>query len=641
MIAVGHAVGAARGPVTFYAFHVVAAPSFAVLGVTMLHRRPGNLIGRLFVAIGLSSAVTVMAASYDRHGWPAWIEQWSMPVSVGLLPFVVLVFPDGRLPSARWRPVRWAAGLGLVVTVIGLAWATRVAPGSLLDLSAPVPTSAESAFQVALAGLALLAVAALAAVGSLVVRWRRAGGEVRLQVKALACGAVPLAVGVPLDFFFGLPMLWLTLGAALPAAVAAAVLRYRLYDIDLILNRSLVYSALTLLVVGAYVAVVAVVAPLLGAVDDGASPIFASAVVALVFQPARAQLQRGINHLLYGHRDDPYHVLSRLRMRLEQVVDPVSTLPEVTHGITEALRVPYAAIELADAGAAASTGADTPSTRPVASHGRPDIAPEAFPMTYQRQVVGRLLVSPRSAASPFTRAERQLLRDLAAQAGMAAYNVRLTTALRRSRERLVRSREEERRRLRRELHDGLGPALAGMMMQVGAAHAVLTGTPPGDIRPILGGLERQLQLCVGEVRRLVDDLRPAVLDELGLIGALRSRAEAFAAPGGSGPQITVLAGPLGELPAAVEVAAYRIATEAMTNAVRHASARRCDIVVTADSVLTLEITDDGTGLPERVDPGVGLSSMRERAEELGGSFTVADRAGGGTRAYARIPLVEP
>ena len=629
-VVAGHAAGSSAGPVSFYAFHAVAAPSFSVLGVTILARRPRNPIGWLFVAIGLASAVTVVAASFASHPLLAWIEQWSLPVALGLIPFVLLLFPDGHLPSVGWRSVGWVVAVGLAITVTGLAVATGLAPRAMVDLAAPTPASAERAFQVAAIGLLAVLLGTVAAVGSLVVRWRRADSQTRLQVKALALGAATIPVGIALDFFFGLPMVWLALGAVLPAAVTAAILNYRLYDIDLVLNRSLVYGTLTVLVVAAYVTVVTVSTPLLPVRDERAPSVVALAVVALLFQPARSRVQGAVNHLLYGDRDDPYAVLTRLSRRLERAVDPLAALPQVTESITEALKLPFAAIELAD----------QDSGRPVVSHGRPGIEPETFAMTYQREVVGRLLVSPRSAASPFTQTERQLLRDLATQAGMAAHAMQLTTALQRSRERLVRSREEERRRLRRELHDGLGPALAGMTMQVGAARAVLAAQG-GEADAVLGGLERQLQACVGEVRRVVDDLRPAVLDQLGVAGAVRSHAASFATPGGPDVEITVTARNLGELPAAVEVAAFRIVTEAMTNTIRHAAARRCHIVLARDGVLTVEVTDDGQGLPDQPPPGIGLSSMRERAEELGGSFTATRMPTRGTRVRATIPLEAP
>ncbi len=629
-VVAGHAAGASAGPFSFYAFHAVAAPSFALLGAAILPRRPRNPIGWLFIAIGVAGAVTVVAASFAEHALMAWIEQWSLPVALGLIPFILLLFPDGQLPSASWRPVGWVVASGLVVTVMALALATWLAPRALLDLTASVPSSAQAAFRVAAIGLLMVVLGTAAAVGSLVVRWRRADSQTRLQVKALALGAATIPVGVALDFFLGLPMLWLALGVVLPAAVSAAILNYRLYDIDLVLNRSLVYGTLTALVAGVYVTVVAVSAPLLPVREEQAPPVVAAVVVALLFQPARTRVQRAVDHLLYGDRDDPYAVLTGLSHRLERAVDPLAALPQVTESITEALKLPYAAIELAD----------QDSGRPIASHGRPGIQPEAFAMSYQGEVVGRLLVSPRSATSPFTRAERQLLRDLATQAGMAAHAMRLTTALQRSRERVVRSREEERRRLRRELHDGLGPALAGMTMQVGAARALLAAED-GDADDVLAELERQLQSCVGEVRRVVDDLRPAVLDRLGVADALRSHAATFATSGGPGLEITVTADDLRELPAAVEVAAYRIATEAVTNAVRHAAARHCHVTLMADGLLTIEVTDDGQGLPDDPTPGVGLSSMRERAEELGGSFTATRLRTRGTRVRATIPLAAP
>lgn len=259
-------------------------------------------------------------------------------------------------------------------------------------------------------------------------------------------------------------------------------------------------------------------------------------------------------------------------------------------------------------------------------------------MTYQGQVVGRLLVSPRSSSQSFTAAERDLLQNLARQAGLAAHAARLTTDLQRSRERLVRSREEERRRLRRELHDGLGPSLAGMTMQVGAARTLLDD----DADPVARALdefEQQLQACVVEVRRLVDDLRPRALDQLGLVGAIRQQVSAFsAATGDDTLEITVSApDDLGELPAAVEVAAYRIATEAVTNTLRHAAAHRCDVQLILQDGLVVEVSDDGVGLHDRNPVGVGLRSMRERAEELGGSFTVERLAERGTRIRAELP----
>ncbi|MDQ3932426.1 MAG: GAF domain-containing sensor histidine kinase, partial [Actinomycetota bacterium] len=402
---------------------------------------------------------------------------------------------------------------------------------------------------------------------------------------------------------------------------------YRLYDIDLFLNRSLVYATLTVLLLGAYLGLVAVLSPLFaGRMRVGA--LVATAVVALIFEPLRSRLQRAASRLLYGDRDDPYAAVSRLGRRLEQSVDPSDVLPQVTETVAEVLHLPYAAIEAVDGD----------RRRLVASYGRRVMESEAFRMIYQGDEVGALLVTPRSPSDVFTTAERRLLEDLARQIGVAVQAARLTSDLQRSRERLVRSREEERRRLRRDLHDGLGPTLAGMTMQVGAARARLA--EQGQVVEVLAGLEAGLQACVAEIRRLVEGLRPPVLDQLGLVGAIRHLVMAFnSGPGHSTPTIGMTASDgLGELPAAVEMAAYRIVTEAVTNTVRHARASRCEVRLTVQDRLILEISDDGVGLPGRHHPGVGLSSMRERAEELGGRFVIKPVAGGGTLMHAELPL---
>jgi signal transduction histidine kinase len=319
-----------------------------------------------------------------------------------------------------------------------------------------------------------------------------------------------------------------------------------------------------------------------------------------------------------------------LGRQLEQAVDPAAVLPQVVETVADALQLPYAAIEL--------TGS-VEGQQLVAGHGRQVGEPEAFAMTYQGQVVGELLVTPRSPAEPFTAAERSLLEDLARQAGVAAHAVRLTADLQRSRERLVRSREEERRRLRRDLHDGLGPALAGMTMQAGAARALLA-VDIAQAESVLGELEQQLQGCIREIRQLVDNLRPSTLDHLGLVGAIRHHIAAFTSGSAeSTVEITLIAtDDLGELPAAVEAAAYRIATEAITNMVRHAAATRCTVRLALNGTLLVEVTDDGVGLPDHYQAGIGLTSMSERTEELGGTFTATRLPGGGSRIRALLPL---
>jgi signal transduction histidine kinase len=271
----------------------------------------------------------------------------------------------------------------------------------------------------------------------------------------------------------------------------------------------------------------------------------------------------------------------------------------------------------------------------VASSGAARGRVERVPLTYRGELVGELAVGLRPGESEFSPADRKLLADLARQAGVAAHAVALTRALQRSRERLVAAREEERRRLRRDLHDGLGPALAGITLQLEGVRA-LVADEPAQARQTLLDLRTHTQTAIADIRRLVHDLRPPALDELGLLGALREHANRL----DGGLRVTI-DGPeeLPELPAAVEVAAYRIALEALTNVVRHAAARTCSVRVIADGALELEIADDGRGVADEPGPGVGLGSMRERAAELGGSCTIERARGGGTCVRASLPLV--
>jgi signal transduction histidine kinase len=292
-------------------------------------------------------------------------------------------------------------------------------------------------------------------------------------------------------------------------------------------------------------------------------------------------------------------------------------LPGVARTVRDALRLSYVGIHIgqlrADAG-------DRPPPESV----------EEFPLTFAGETIGTLVAARREPGQPFTAAERRLLGGLAGQIAAAGHAVALTRDLRRSRERLITATEEERRRIRRDLHDGLGPALAGVVLGLRRARRDVP-RDPATVAGQLDSLTEQIQQAIGEVRRLVYDLRPPALDELGLTGALREQAHMLGN--------FVVDGPAEPLPAAVEVAAYRIALEAMTNVTRHARAGTASVQITVDGALHLEVTDDGEGLPAAFRAGVGISSMRERAAELGGECTVAAAAPRGTTVRATIPLV--
>jgi signal transduction histidine kinase len=414
-----------------------------------------------------------------------------------------------------------------------------------------------------------------------------------------------------------------------PVAVAIAIVRHNLFDIDRLLSHALVYGGLTAAVVGFYVALVAGVGELLRSRGDPWLALLATAVVAIAFQPLRARWQRIVDRRLFGERDEPIRLLGRLGERLEAATPPDRVLPTVVQTIAEALRLPYVAVVSDDEGA----------PRVAAEYGKPQPIAAAFPLVAEGEVVAHLHVSARDADGRLSPTDHELLGTIARQAADAVRAMRLTDDLRRSRQQLVALREEERRRLRRDLHDGLGPTLAALALKLEAASNVVRRAPD-RAEALLGDAAHLVHGTVGEVRRLVQDLRPPALDDLGLLEALRAYARQLDGAGlrvdVSGPE------PLPALPAAVEVAAYRIAQEALTNVVRHASAHRCRVSLLVGAALELEVRDDGRGIRTEQRPrhGLGLRSMRERAAELGGTVTVDAPATGGTRVRARLPLDE-
>jgi signal transduction histidine kinase len=301
--------------------------------------------------------------------------------------------------------------------------------------------------------------------------------------------------------------------------------------------------------------------------------------------------------------------------------------------VKESLKLPYTAITLKQ----------DDSFAVAAASGTPIDEPLRLPLVYQNEMVGQLLLGPRAPGESFSSADRRLLDDLAREAGVAVHAVRLTTNLQRmtadlqrSRERLVNTREEERRRLRRDLHDGLGPTLASLVQLLDTAR-MLVSRDQEAADALLIDVKDQIKMAITDIRRLVYALRPPVLDELGLVSAIGEHIGRYNQPNGLRVLIDA-PDPLPALPAAVEVAAYHISLEALTNVARHANAQTCRIRFSLENGLIIEITDDGDGLPVDRHAGVGLTSMRERAAELGGEFRIEPAKTHGTRVWARLPL---
>jgi len=610
--------------------------AFGLLALALYVRRPDEpatpalLVG----ASGLLGSTLVVVAGLPAlavatGGPPFWLFQVNVVLVYALawgalLAFALLLVPDHPLLACGRRWVLRAACLGPVLLLAGVAAVVSAAvPGPLVRLGL-----------VHAATTATVVLTQLAVVVTGVVAYRRRTDPVtRGRLRWLA-GSAALAIAIGLagwlvpELATGRPLLPPgALGlAGLPfvAGVGVALRRHRLFDIERLVNRSLVYGAVVAVLVAGYVGMVAVLATGLR-LSSAVAAALAAAAAALALAPLRGAAQRMVNRLMYGDRDDPAAVLARLGARMQAAPLPDDVLPAVVETVARSLRVPYVAVDLAD-------GAG--GFRTAAAHGGPVGAVHVEPLLHHGETVGRLRVSARGADDPLEPADLALVGALAQQVGPAVQAVRLHADLVRSRAEVVALREDERRRLRRELHDGLGPALAAIGLKAGLA---ARGVPDGSAaRTLLDEIGAEVKGSIADVRRVVEELRPPALDDLGLVGAVRSRAAALS--GDTAVEVSGPAAPLA-LPAAVETAAYRIVTEAMTNAVRHGGGARCAVTITADAAdLVVEVRDDGCGVDGRRPAGVGLRSMRERAAELGGECDIGSPAGGGTLVRARLPL---
>jgi signal transduction histidine kinase len=660
--------------------------AFPTVGALIASRLPTNPIGWIFCGVGVVYSAQRFAQAYADYAllvnfafpggeylvWFSGLLNFRGPVIAGI--FVMLLFPDGSLLSRRWRIVAWTAVCGAVLSELHAAFYPQDIGTSAYSVMNPFGwvggiwvgvigvglTTYEFLDASGFIGETLLLTSILAAICSLALRLHRARGDERQQLKWFLYAALPAALcftyvllsfvvfdftmfvfGTPLklmvddynDSVVGAFILQVILYVAVisllvvPVFTYIAIVRHHLYDIDVVINRTLVYGALTACIVGIYVLAVVALGALFQTQSNLAVSLSATGLVAVAFQPLRGRLQRGVNRLMYGERDDPYAVISRLGRRLEATLAPEAVLPTLVETIAQALKLPYAAILLKE----------DEEFRTAAAYGSPKGEPETLPLVYQREEMGRLVLSPRAPGEGFSDADRSLLEDLTRQAEVAVHAVRLTTDLQHSRERLVATREEERRRLRRDLHDGLGAQLAGLNVQAGTLRRLIPRDPDAADELVVE-LREELRSAIADIRRLVYDLRPPALDDLGLVESLRQLAERYGSK--DGPLRVVVEAPedLPNLPAAVEVAVYRVTQEALTNVARHARARTCVVRLVLNDDVVLEIVDDGVGIPAHRSAGVGLSSMHERASELGGSCVVQSIPKGGTQVLVRLPL---
>jgi signal transduction histidine kinase len=623
-----------------------------LVGLYLFARRPDEPAARALLVAGTAMFASTLpwAAGLQvsdlATGSGFWLYAFGAGVAYTLfwaaILHFVLVFPrpypwvvdaGGRVSTTRVAAIYVAVVGSQVALIVGAVLSTgRALPGLEAWISGQIVLQVV----VVVSTLVLMAYSyarRLDAAGRLQLRWIAAAvGLVAIGSLALWFGP-ELVIGGPLIPRSAVALL----GLPFPIALAVAIDRHHLFDLPTLVNRSLVYGSLTAGVLATYAVAVVVLSTIVPGDAPFAVSLLAAGTVAIVAIPLRDRLQQRVDRSMYGDRNEPDRALRRLGARLASSVDPQTVNSTIVTTIAEALKAPYVAIE---------TGhPDRPITEaafgqiPVDVGGpRPLVR---IPVVSRGREVARFSLAPRDAREPFDARDLRLLDDLAGQAAPMLEAVRLTADLRRSQRALVSAREEERRRLRRDLHDELGPTLAGQQMKIGAATALID-SDPDRARALLAEMEGASRATIEEVRRLARDLRPPALDELGLVGALEQHAAMFGdVPTERPMHITIVAPrPLPALPAAVEVAALRIAQEALVNAARHGAASQVTVrLVSDDDTLVLSVTDDGAGLAAGAHHGVGLTSMYERAEELGGSIVVGRIADqGGTRVAVSLPI---
>jgi signal transduction histidine kinase len=587
-------------------------------GLVIVRTRPRNPIG--WMLLGCATALVtaragtvagqlVLMLDGPMAQWLIWTGDW-LWVPAYVLPFAVLpaVYPSGWPPSPSWRYLAWIGTAGTVLLTL-----------SVMATSFPWPTMLPvSARSVTLLSWGAEVLVAIAITGEVVATFRsllRARPPERQQRALLMTAVVASGAGVllvPADI--PIPVLPL-----LAVAVAVGVLRYRLLGIEIILRRGLVYTGLTAAVLAVYLTFTG-----LGAQALGQTPlpgVAAATVVAVGLAPARERLQRVVDRFIYGRRPDPVHALGHFGDQVAEA-DETELLQTALQSVAGSVGATGAAVVADDGHVISSIGA-APCPYEIGS------------LRFGGRNLGTLHLATRyrPPRSPGP-AERRLHTALTTQVAVVLRATRLTEELKAEHHRVVSATRAERDRLRRDLHDGLGPSLSGVSLGLQALTDAVRSNDAAVCEALLERIDTEIATAVQDIRRIIDDLHPAALDRLTLTDAVSRHAASL-----SGPiTVTVTAADVGALPTNVETAAYRIVTEALTNVARHAFARRVHVdFTTRDRVLRLSVTDDGEGGAHTGAPGVGLDSMRRRAEALNGSCTI-DSTTGGTTVVVTLPL---
>jgi len=618
--------------------NLVVGLALAVCGVMIGWFRPRNLVGVLSLIAGMGHLVSAVSIPLCvlgiTEGWPEpvtrllaalFLAGWTLGLP-GLFPIALLLFPSGRLPSPSWRPVAiLLGGSALFGLLSALVTSEQLVPGEPGSVSLfAVPNAPIAVFEIVLVVVGFVSV--LLVLASLILRYVTGDEQTRRQLLWLILALLAM---------FGLnlqrwatgdgPILLLLSIVFLPAAIAIAIVRYRLLDIRVVLSRTLLYGLLITVVIALYAGLVAAVTLVVPTEADRAVAIFAAVLVALAFNPLRILLQRAIARTFYGTRDDPGDTAHSVTSSINTAAD----LGGVLSALRASLRLPRVSVRAPEDRILASDGIVASSDDD--SHDAPTVM---LPLSSAGKDWGLMEVTLRPGERSLHAGDRRALEMVAPLIGMVLRERALVDDLRDARAQTVEARESERHALHRDLHDGLGPTLTSAALRLDAA-GNLVDTDPAKARTALAHARSDVSDALREVRRVVYGLRPIPLDEHGLVGALREQAEHPAA-------LTVEVHASDSLPPlspAVELAAYRVAVEGIANANRHSTGSMVtvDVALAPDAEELLVTVRDNGIPPSDFRAGVGLRSLIDRVEELGGSVDVGP-AGSGWTVDARLPL---